>query len=93
MSTSDWPPYESAGTPGYRAPEVLLELPEYDGRVDTWSLGCVMAEMATGWLSSRATPLTWRGTSRRSSVWSACLTTRHDLASWTRSSQLSGGRR
>jgi serine/threonine protein kinase len=48
MSTSDRSPYELAGTPGYRAPEVLLELPEYDGRVDTWSLGCVMAEFLTG---------------------------------------------
>jgi serine/threonine protein kinase len=27
---------ESDGTPGYRAPEVLLALPKYDGRVDTF---------------------------------------------------------
>ena len=31
----------------YRAPEVVLGLP-YDGRIDIWSLGCVMAEMFTG---------------------------------------------
>ncbi|GLC38177.1 hypothetical protein PLESTB_001091300 [Pleodorina starrii] len=31
----------------YRAPEVMLGLP-YDGRIDVWSLGCVMAELATG---------------------------------------------
>ncbi|GLI65433.1 hypothetical protein VaNZ11_008797 [Volvox africanus] len=31
----------------YRAPEVMLGLP-YDGRIDIWSLGCVMAELATG---------------------------------------------
>jgi serine/threonine protein kinase len=37
-----------AGTSGYRAPEVLLALPQYDGRVDTWSLGCVMAEVLIG---------------------------------------------
>jgi cell division cycle 2-like len=37
MSTAaDWPPYKPAGTPGYRAPEVLLALPKYDGRVDTF---------------------------------------------------------
>jgi serine/threonine protein kinase len=31
----------------YRAPEVVLGLP-YDGRIDIWSLGCVVAEMFTG---------------------------------------------
>lgn len=31
----------------YRAPEVVLGLP-YDGRIDVWSLGCVVAEMFTG---------------------------------------------
>lgn len=31
----------------YRAPEVILGLP-YDGRIDIWSLGCVVAEMYTG---------------------------------------------
>ena len=31
----------------YRAPEVVLGLP-YDGRIDVWSLGCVVAEMYTG---------------------------------------------
>ena len=31
----------------YRAPEVCLGLP-YDGRIDIWSLGCVIAEMFTG---------------------------------------------
>lgn len=31
----------------YRAPEVILGLP-YDGRIDMWSLGCVIAEMYTG---------------------------------------------
>ena len=31
----------------YRAPEVILGLP-YDGRIDVWSLGCVVAEMFTG---------------------------------------------
>ncbi len=31
----------------YRAPEVVLGLP-YDGRIDIWSLGCVVAEMANG---------------------------------------------
>lgn len=31
----------------YRAPEVVLGLP-YDGKIDVWSLGCVVAEMLTG---------------------------------------------
>jgi len=31
----------------YRAPEVVLGLP-YDGKIDVWSLGCVLAEMYTG---------------------------------------------
>lgn len=31
----------------YRAPEVVLGLP-YDGKIDVWSLGCVIAEMFTG---------------------------------------------
>lgn len=30
----------------YRAPEVILGLP-YDGKIDLWSLGCVVAEMYT----------------------------------------------
>ena len=30
-----------------RAPEVVLGLP-YDGKIDVWSLGCVVAEMFTG---------------------------------------------
>ncbi|XP_051211121.1 putative cyclin-dependent kinase F-2 [Lolium perenne] len=41
-------PYGRAGTASYMAPEVLLWKPDYDGRVDAWSLGCVMAEMLTG---------------------------------------------
>ena len=32
----------------YRAPEVVVGLP-YDGRIDVWSLGCVIAEMFTGY--------------------------------------------
>ena len=31
----------------YRAPEVILGLP-YDGRIDVWSLGCILAELYTG---------------------------------------------
>lgn len=31
----------------YRAPEVVLGLP-YNGKIDVWSLGCVVAEMFTG---------------------------------------------
>ena len=45
MSTDERPPYEPAGTLWYMAPEMLLEKPDYDERVDLWSLGCVMAEL------------------------------------------------
>jgi len=33
----------------YRAPEVVLGHP-YDGRIDVWSLGCVIAEMFNGYV-------------------------------------------
>ncbi|CAN6298324.1 unnamed protein product [Urochloa humidicola] len=42
------PPYEPAGTPWYMAPEMLLGKPDYDARVDAWSIGCVMAELVGG---------------------------------------------
>ncbi|KAL5502251.1 hypothetical protein EMCRGX_G008996 [Ephydatia muelleri] len=32
----------------YRAPEVIMGLP-YDGAIDMWSLGCVLAELFLGW--------------------------------------------
>ncbi|KAE8781042.1 putative cyclin-dependent kinase F-2 [Hordeum vulgare] len=40
--------YWAAGTRTCCAPEMLLEKPGYDTLVDTWSLGCVMAELLTG---------------------------------------------
>jgi len=33
----------------YRAPEVILNAP-YDGKIDTWSYGAVLAEMLTGYV-------------------------------------------
>ncbi|CAL4956174.1 unnamed protein product [Urochloa decumbens] len=36
-------------SPGpYRAPELFLGSKDYDGRVDTWALGCIMAELLAG---------------------------------------------
>ena len=32
----------------YRAPEILLGARYYHTPVDMWSLGCIMAELATG---------------------------------------------
>ncbi|KAJ1294637.1 hypothetical protein BS78_01G160600 [Paspalum vaginatum] len=45
MSSSKPPSYEPVGTLWYQAPELLLEKDTYDARIDTWALGCVMAEM------------------------------------------------
>ncbi|OCT79767.1 hypothetical protein XELAEV_18026577mg [Xenopus laevis] len=39
--------YGLAGTPGYRAPEILLK-EDYNTAVDWWSFGVTMYEMATG---------------------------------------------
>ncbi|XP_039840943.1 putative cyclin-dependent kinase F-2 [Panicum virgatum] len=48
MHASEPPPYAKVGTLSYMAPEVLLGRADYDARVDTWSLGCVMAELLAG---------------------------------------------
>ena len=32
----------------YKAPELVIEAPDYDFSIDIWSCGCVLAEMATG---------------------------------------------
>ncbi|XP_066309067.1 putative cyclin-dependent kinase F-2 [Miscanthus floridulus] len=48
MYMAEPPPYETAGSLWYMAPEVLLGKPDYDALVDTWSLGCVMAELIDG---------------------------------------------
>ncbi|KAJ1263377.1 hypothetical protein BS78_09G180000 [Paspalum vaginatum] len=45
MSLDDPPPYEAVGTMWYKTLELLLEKTDYDSRVDTWALGCVMAEL------------------------------------------------
>ncbi|KAE8785523.1 cdc2-2D [Hordeum vulgare] len=42
------PPYGLHGTRSYMAPEILLGKPDYDAKVDAWSLGCVMAEILLG---------------------------------------------
>ncbi|OEL18540.1 putative cyclin-dependent kinase F-2 [Dichanthelium oligosanthes] len=39
------PPCQPTGTLFYMAPEMLLGKSDYDALVDTWSLGCVMAEL------------------------------------------------
>ncbi|KAM3230314.1 hypothetical protein ACQJBY_060858 [Aegilops geniculata] len=48
ISLSDKPPYSQAGTPSYMAPEMILGKRDYDALVDTWSIGCVFAELLTG---------------------------------------------
>ncbi|GJN23840.1 hypothetical protein PR202_gb11527 [Eleusine coracana subsp. coracana] len=46
--SNDAPPYYQVGTGWYMAPEMLLGKTDYDALVDTWSLGCVMAELIDG---------------------------------------------
>ena len=41
------PPSSYVQSRPYRAPEVVLGLP-YDGRIDVWSTGCVVAELLSG---------------------------------------------
>ncbi|XP_047079712.1 putative cyclin-dependent kinase F-2 [Lolium rigidum] len=48
-SMADGPPYSNpVGTPGYRAPEIILGATDYDERVDSWALGVMMAELLAG---------------------------------------------
>ncbi|KAL6637110.1 hypothetical protein ACP70R_024682 [Stipagrostis hirtigluma subsp. patula] len=37
-----------AASSPYRAPELFLGSKDYDGRIDTWGLGCIMAELLAG---------------------------------------------
>ncbi|XP_062213670.1 putative cyclin-dependent kinase F-2 [Phragmites australis] len=48
MSMSAQRQYEPTGTLWYKAPEMLLEKPDYDGLLETWSLGYVMTELING---------------------------------------------
>ena len=32
----------------YRAPEMILNIGDYDGKVDVWSVGCILYKLATG---------------------------------------------
>ena len=34
------------GTLGYRAPEILMAFTRFDYKVDSWSMGCIIAELA-----------------------------------------------
>ncbi|CDF35336.1 Serine/threonine protein kinase [Chondrus crispus] len=43
-----YPIYSYVQSRFYRAPEVLLGCPEYDSKIDMWSLGCVAGELFLG---------------------------------------------
>jgi serine/threonine protein kinase len=33
----------------YRPPEIILECKKYDSKIDIWSIGCILGEMAYIW--------------------------------------------
>ena len=35
------------GLSWYRAPEIILNIGDYDGKVDVWSVGCILYKLAT----------------------------------------------
>lgn len=43
-----YPVYSYVQSRFYRAPEVLLGCPEYDSKIDMWSLGCIAGELFLG---------------------------------------------
>lgn len=40
----------------YRPPEIILNQPSYDTKVDIWSLGCIFAELMYTWQAEGAFP-------------------------------------
>lgn len=49
-------PTPRATTMSYRAPEMMLGRPDYSPSVDVWSVGCILAEMATFQILIEYTP-------------------------------------
>jgi cell division cycle 2-like protein len=48
-AVADDPPYSNPVVArNYRAPELLLGCADYDAGVDTWAIGCIMAELLAG---------------------------------------------
>lgn len=47
-STKSQTDYDYDGTINYRAPELLLNNPNFSNKIDIWALGCVVAQMALG---------------------------------------------
>ena len=44
-------------TRGYRAPEVILKEPNYDFKIDIWSVGCVFGELLNFTKSIKSRPI------------------------------------
>ena len=36
----------------YRPPEIILGSHQYDSKIDVWSAGCILAELAQFWYDS-----------------------------------------
>ena len=68
----------------YRAPEVILGLP-YGQKVDVWSLGCILAELLSGYVlfqvgPDASIPQVWQRTPEGLIPYCSCMSIRRQMA-------------